>query len=356
MKPTFARPAVLGLCLSATALVIAGNTTSGCFGSADDCDLTLGYGCTTATASSSAGGSGGWTTSGSGASTSSGTAGSGGAPPDCTDAAECTAVTVPPGPCASLGKVVCAGGKCGVDFTPGDAPSQRFGDCQRWVCDAAGQATLVADDTDVYDDGNPCTAEACSGGAPSRVDLPTGSTCALGGASGFCAAHPYTVGLVFCAECNPAAPGSCTGALTCSKGTCVPLHCTNGVKDSGETDKDCGGTVSGCLKCIDTQVCTSYKDCWSATCATGTCQASACTDGKQNNSETDQDCGGLLCDPCVEFLMCVVPGDCKSGVCLPAATAGEPNTCALPTCADGVQNGNEAGLDCGGPDCPPCAI
>ena len=24
------------------------------------------------------------------------------------------------------------------------------------------------------------------------------------------------------------------------------------------------------------------------------------------------------------------------------------------SCTDGVQNGNETGIDCGGPDCPPC--
>lgn len=28
---------------------------------------------------------------------------------------------------------------------------------------------------------------------------------------------------------------------------------------------------------------------------------------------------------------------------------------AAPTCNDGIQNGNETGVDCGGPDCPPCA-
>ncbi len=30
---------------------------------------------------------------------------------------------------------------------------------------------------------------------------------------------------------------------------------------------------------------------------------------------------------------------------------GNPPT---PTCTDGIQNGNETGIDCGGPDCPPC--
>ncbi len=30
--------------------------------------------------------------------------------------------------------------------------------------------------------------------------------------------------------------------------------------------------------------------------------------------------------------------------------------CSFPTCNDGLQNGNETGVDCGGPDCPPCPV
>ena len=48
-----------------------------------------------------------------------------------------------------------------------------------------------------------------------------------------------------------------------------------------------------------------------------------CTDGVQNGNETGVDCGGPDCPAC-------------------------------PTCTDGIQNGNETGVDCGGPDCPAC--
>lgn len=48
-----------------------------------------------------------------------------------------------------------------------------------------------------------------------------------------------------------------------------------------------------------------------------------CTDGVQNGSETGVDCGG-------------------------------PDCAACPTCNDGIQNGSETGVDCGGPDCAPC--
>jgi len=50
---------------------------------------------------------------------------------------------------------------------------------------------------------------------------------------------------------------------------------------------------------------------------------SSCSDGIQNGNETGVDCGGPDCAPCF-------------------------------TCNDGIQNGNETGVDCGGPDCAPC--
>lgn len=49
--------------------------------------------------------------------------------------------------------------------------------------------------------------------------------------------------------------------------------------------------------------------------------AATCTDGVQNGNETGVDCGGSECDVC-------------------------------PTCDDGIQNGDETGVDCGGSNCP----
>jgi len=53
-----------------------------------------------------------------------------------------------------------------------------------------------------------------------------------------------------------------------------------------------------------------------------------CTDGVQNGQETGIDCGGPDCQPCG----------------------------TMPTCDDGIQNGQETGVDCGGPDCQPCEM
>jgi hypothetical protein len=41
----------------------------------------------------------------------------------------------------------------------------------------------------------------------------------------------------------------------------------------------------------------------------------SCNDGLQNGTETGLDCGGGACAPCGNGAGCLVPGDCQSGVC-----------------------------------------
>jgi len=51
----------------------------------------------------------------------------------------------------------------------------------------------------------------------------------------------------------------------------------------------------------------------------GTCQPSvgpSCTDGVQNGMESDVDCGGGICPPCSTGERCRVLGDCESNDCL----------------------------------------
>lgn len=76
-------------------------------------------------------------------------------------------------------------------------------------------------------------------------------------------------------------------------------------------------------------------------CGNNTCLAPSCGDGVLNGQESDLDCGGP-CDSCVAGSKCQINGDCDSKVCL--AT----NVCASASCSDGVRNGNETAVDCGG--------
>ncbi len=78
--------------------------------------------------------------------------------------------------------------------------------------------------------------------------------------------------------------------------------------------------------------------------------APTCTDGVQNGDETGVDCGGSACPPCATCTDGIQNGDetgvdCGGSACPPCAT-----------CTDGIQNGDETGVDCGGSACPPCPV
>ncbi|MEL7159416.1 MAG: M14 family zinc carboxypeptidase [Bacteroidota bacterium] len=78
--------------------------------------------------------------------------------------------------------------------------------------------------------------------------------------------------------------------------------------------------------------------------------AGNCSDGIQNGSETGVDCGGPDCAPCAT---------CNDGIQNGSETGvdcGGPDCAACPTCSDGIQNGSETGVDCGGPDCAACPV
>lgn len=68
--------------------------------------------------------------------------------------------------------------------------------------------------------------------------------------------------------------------------------------------------------------------------------ACGCANGVRDGDETDVDCGGA-CATCTDGAGCAIGDDCESGVCASAV-------CQAPTCSDGVRNGGETGVDCGG--------
>jgi hypothetical protein len=77
-----------------------------------------------------------------------------------------------------------------------------------------------------------------------------------------------------------------------------------------------------------------------------------CNDGIQNGDETGVDCGGANCPACPE-------PTCDDGIQNGDETGvdcGGSSCAACPaTCDDGVQNGDEEGVDCGGSSCAPCS-
>jgi len=100
--------------------------------------------------------------------------------------------------------------------------------------------------------------------------------------------------------------------------------------------------------CKDGEKCAGAADCVSKICFGGTCQTPAPADGIKNGDETDVDCGGSKSPACADGKGCLAVADCTSGVC----TSGK---CQAPTATDGVRNGDETGVDCGGTKAPKCA-
>jgi hypothetical protein len=164
------------------------------------------------------------------------------------------------------------------------------------------------------------------------------------------------VACVIGAPCQKAA--DCSSEI-CTAGTCraVPMTCTDGTKDGTETDTDCGGT--SCPPCAVPEHCAANGDCLSGYCDKGTCSPPTPTDSIADDSETDVDCGGAIdsdgntnpesdgAPACGNGKLCGLASDCTSGVCT-GATNARAGTCAAPTDTDGVKNGGETGIDCGG--------
>jgi hypothetical protein len=113
--------------------------------------------------------------------------------------------------------------------------------------------------------------------------------------------------------------GSASGS---SSGGCSnpAKTCTDGVKDCSETDVDCGGT--DCGSCPTGKHCNTNSDCFDV-CVNGTCSVSSssssgacnnpaltCFNGAKDCQETDVDCGGPDCEPCAPGKHCNTSSDC----------------------------------------------
>jgi Ca2+-binding RTX toxin-like protein len=145
---------------------------------------------------------------------------------------------------------------------------------------------------------------------------------------------------------NPCGVGFCV-----ANSFCAGANCFDGLKNASETDVDCGG--GSCAPCASAKACEEGSDCLDEVCASGTCVAASCGDGVQNGAELGVDCGPE-CGPCGGGAPCVADAGCTSGVC-EGETAEAPGVCFEPSCTDGLKNGVEADIDCGGA-CEPCAV
>lgn len=143
-------------------------------------------------------------------------------------------------------------------------------------------------------------------------------------------------------KCDPCASGLRCGTNDdcdsnyCSKGRCTDPTCRDGVQNQHETGVDCGGECDGCP---DDVACTTNDDCAGDYCKDSVC-TDHCTSMLKDADETDKDCGGADCAACDTGKHCLVAKDCASFVC-------SNNKCQAATCSDGVANQGEGDVDCG---------
>lgn len=238
-------------------------------------------------------------------------------------------------------------------------------DCESGVCDSG--ACAVATCTDGVKNGGESDIDCgglCGG-------CPTGGLCRIGGdcadrkcsAGGLCEGPSCTDGVKNGGEgdvdCGGPCPGRCAPGQLCAAdgdcatqacviGMCSDARCLDGIVSGDETDVDCGGSCPG--KCDLGEVCSVGGDCGSGSCVAGACAAPTCDDGNKNGDETGVDCGGgcaLVGEVCADGVACLAALDCASQVCA-------NGVCQAPSCVDGIQNGAEDAIDCGGA-CVPCA-
>jgi hypothetical protein len=98
-----------------------------------------------------------------------------------------------------------------------------------------------------------------------------------------------------------------------------------------------------CVQCLTTASCGGGQACVQHTCA-----SPSCANHVRDGDESDVDCGGS-CPACALGRRCSSRRDCASNTCDPAM-----RRCIPDPCHDGVRNGDETDVDCGN-SCPPCA-
>lgn len=108
--------------------------------------------------------------------------------------------------------------------------------------------------------------------------------------------------------------GSTDAAADATGDADVPASCKNTIKDGLETDTDCGGTV--CDRCIDGKKCVQANDCKGGSCVNNTCVTATCNDAIANGDESDKDCGGTVCAKCQFGKRCTKNEDCLSNTCV----------------------------------------
>lgn len=254
---------------------------------------------------------------------------------------ECLAPDDCPGSDTECQRRTCTGNICGVSNLAAGTPTsnQTTGDCKRQVCNSAGEITSENDDSDVPDDTNGCTIDACSNGAPTHTPKPQGTEC---GTNGVCNEIGQCVGCLQPSDCPT--PGPCE-VQTCEDNTCGIALAPSSTVCRAATDpcdiaEHCTGSSPTCpadARHPNGVTCTPVGG-GSGTCQNGACQP--CPTGQTA-------CGGACVQEGLSCNNTGLPGICSTGTtqcvgdqlqCVPGVEPGsQPEVCnGLDDDCDGV--------------------
>lgn len=315
------------------------------------------------------------------------TTGEGTSPDTCNQTADCPDDS---NPCA---KPICDNGFCAAEpVNDGLAPDQVGGDCKTARC--IGGEETVEDEPNDFDDGNPCTEDACLASGEARHEaVPVGGACEVGAAQGECNREGQCV--ISCSELDP-----CGDVGICREAHCVNFVCeieilveppasvldpandckkpacdqvtgelvdmanpadppasddndctTEGCNGSDpvdgfvDTDVPCAtGVCDGagnCVQCTPTKACQlALGECNYQTCDAGVCNDHATAEGEACRVTTDNLCDSAgNCVACLDAMDCgPPPGLCTRWVCSGTGTCSQQNVPTGGDCTDNSGN------------------
>ena len=175
----------------------------------------------------------------------------------------------------------------------GAACTNDFGSFEFGSGGAGGEGTMASSST-----------TTTSSGMGGMMTTSTSTTSGMGGMGG----DPGCTSPLMC-------PGMDTD---CQLRSCVNMVCGFEERPVGLNCNDGGGTVCDgmgtCVECVADADCSAITD-GACDTNTNTCLPADCMDTLLNGMETDIDCGGGVCNPCINGDDCMLAADCASNLC-----------------------------------------
>ena len=236
-----------------------------------------------------------------------------------------------------------------------------------------GLSTTQAATTEVST-GDP-TTDGSAGGTTVYLDFgggetddPTGSTTAVDPPAPFCGDGAVDPG----EECDDGAANSDDAACTSA---CKAAVCGDGLVHAGDEQCDAGagnGPGQACKADSTPTVCGDGDKGPGEGCddgnqvdddaCTNACKLASCGDGLLQPGEECDDNNDDNGDACLDTCVKASCGDGYVHAGVELCDDGDTDNsdactalCAPPACDDGIKSGGESAIDCGGPECDPCA-